>query len=495
MINYCLNKHYWIVRVVIGILSVGVAGNMLAFAQTPPSTPTETDGITIHVVQRGETLSQIAQTYGITLEAILELNSQLAPDNIQAGQRIFIPNDRIGTQGILTRHIVQPGETLYSIAKTYYSTPQSLAEANNIFHTSSLYIGQDILVTAGANGLLPPETRSMHVVNAGETIFEIALRYGIPIAELATANQIDITTPLQVGQVLVLPNVTFGESAVSFPPPIIDFALGPIPVQQGLTMAARLVTSEPVTITGTFLDRPIDFSMDGNMSRAFIGVHSFTNPGIYPLQLTLTTASGQTTDYNIRLRVTGGEYGQEDIVIPPERENLLEPSIIENELNLIATTMTGFSPEKYLSGLMSLPSVGPISSQYGTRRSYNGSAYDTFHGGADFAGAPGTIVTAPASGVVVLAEPLNVRGNTVIIDHGWGVYTGYWHNTDIFVVAGQTVQRGDAISTIGSTGLVTGAHLHWEMWVGGVQVDPLQWLSVDFDAIGAPTANTAEATP
>jgi murein DD-endopeptidase MepM/ murein hydrolase activator NlpD len=88
---------------------------------------------------------------------------------------------------------------------------------------------------------------------------------------------------------------------------------------------------------------------------------------------------------------------------------------------------------------------------------------------------------APAAGTVVLAELLPIRGNTVIIDHGWGVYTGYWHNSELFVTAGQFVQRGDPISSLGNTGLSTGAHLHWEMWVGGVQVDPLQWLTHTFD--------------
>jgi murein DD-endopeptidase MepM/ murein hydrolase activator NlpD len=75
-----------------------------------------------------------------------------------------------------------------------------------------------------------------------------------------------------------------------------------------------------------------------------------------------------------------------------------------------------------------------------------------------------------------MAEQLTLRGNAVVLDHGWGVLTGYWHLSAIEVQVGQKVAQGDLIARIGSTGLSTGAHLHWEMWVGGVNVNPLQWL-------------------
>jgi murein DD-endopeptidase MepM/ murein hydrolase activator NlpD len=75
-----------------------------------------------------------------------------------------------------------------------------------------------------------------------------------------------------------------------------------------------------------------------------------------------------------------------------------------------------------------------------------------------------------------MAEELAVRGNAVVLDHGWGVLTGYWHLSAIEAQVGQKVAQGDLIARIGSTGLSTGAHLHWEMWVGSVNVNPLQWL-------------------
>jgi len=113
---------------------------------------------------------------------------------------------------------------------------------------------------------------------------------------------------------------------------------------------------------------------------------------------------------------------------------------------------------------------------YGNRRSYNGSPYIYFHTGLDFCGGVGSEIYAPAPGVVVYTGTLTVRGNATMIDHGWGVYTGYMHQSEILVDVGDYVEAGDLIGLVGGTGRVTGSHLHLEIWVGGVQVDPMDWL-------------------
>ena len=82
----------------------------------------------------------------------------------------------------------------------------------------------------------------------------------------------------------------------------------------------------------------------------------------------------------------------------------------------------------------------------------------------------------PARGRVVFAGPLEIRGNATIIDHGWGIYTGYWHQSEIRVQVGEIVEEGQIIGLVGNTGRSAGAHLHWEIWAGGVQVEPYDWL-------------------
>jgi murein DD-endopeptidase MepM/ murein hydrolase activator NlpD len=89
-----------------------------------------------------------------------------------------------------------------------------------------------------------------------------------------------------------------------------------------------------------------------------------------------------------------------------------------------------------------------------------------------------------------LAEPLTVRGNVVFIDHGWGVITGYWHLSSIDVEVGQYVEQGEVVARVGNTGLSTGSHLHWEVWVGGISVDGLQWLEESFPGPKAETLAT-----
>ncbi len=120
-----------------------------------------------------------------------------------------------------------------------------------------------------------------------------------------------------------------------------------------------------------------------------------------------------------------------------------------------------------------------ISSYYGARRSYNGGPYATYHEGVDFSAYGGTPVYAPATGQVVVAEFLYVRGGTVIIDHGLGVYSGMYHMSSITVAAGDNITTGQQVGTVGTTGLSTGNHLHWDLLVNGTWVDGLAWLEQD----------------
>ena len=147
----------------------------------------------------------------------------------------------------------------------------------------------------------------------------------------------------------------------------------------------------------------------------------------------------------------------------------------EPETQRVTQIVSQITPTRYFSGQMGLPCPAPVTSQFGTRRSYNGGPFTNIHGGTDFAAMPGAAIYAPAAGRVVFAGTLNVRGNATIIDHGWGIFTGYWHQQSIGVRVGDLVQQGQVIGTVGKTGRVTGPHLHWEVFVNGVEVDPLQW--------------------
>jgi len=167
----------------------------------------------------------------------------------------------------------------------------------------------------------------------------------------------------------------------------------------------------------------------------------------------------------------------ERIILSPEKGKLLDPALVRAENERLSQIFGTFSQQQLWEGLFRVPLQGPVrvTSAFGTRRSYSGGPPTSYHGGIDFGAEIGTPVLAAARGRVALAEELTVRGKAVIVDHGLGVFSGYYHLSEIAVEAGQEVEQGDPIGRVGSSGLSTGPHLHWEVRVGGVLVDPLQW--------------------
>ena len=122
-----------------------------------------------------------------------------------------------------------------------------------------------------------------------------------------------------------------------------------------------------------------------------------------------------------------------------------------------------------------MPVSGPISTSFGTRRVLNGQPRSS-HSGVDIAVERGTPVNASNAGKVLLADRFFLSGETVVVDHGWGVSTLYAHLDTITVSEGQSVKRGQAVGTVGSTGRATGPHLHFGVFIRGVKVDPLQLI-------------------
>jgi murein DD-endopeptidase MepM/ murein hydrolase activator NlpD len=378
-------------------------------------------------------------------------------------------------------YTIKPGDTLATLAYTYHTTVDRLAATNYVTNSGLLFTGQDVTINQGAAepGQIVPQT--LYHTLPGENLYRIALQHGVTLNTLAQANQLVPSAPLFTGQKLWIPGSSTTNTLLDLPAPLIACALSPTPAVQGQTLSIYISTDGPATLTGMFMGYPVQFvTQDTNQHRALFGIHPFAAGGVYPMAITITTPDGGTATYTLRILVDEGGYGAEDISLDTTQQDLLTPQVTEPEWDRVAMLMSTFSPQRYFDGLMGLPSTGAITSQFGTRRIYNGGMLDTFHSGTDFAGAPGSSILAPAAGVVLLAENLPVRGNATIIDHGWGVITGYWHQTDIYVTVGQVVTAGQVIGTVGSTGRSTGPHLHWEMWVGGVQVDPMQWVQQSF---------------
>jgi murein DD-endopeptidase MepM/ murein hydrolase activator NlpD len=176
----------------------------------------------------------------------------------------------------------------------------------------------------------------------------------------------------------------------------------------------------------------------------------------------------------IRRRSVATEVAEMEDLSAAE-EASLERLILERERELEsaqrAAGIAGGGDSSGSSGMFSWPVTGTITSPFGWRSNPFGGAPE-FHQGLDIAAPSGTTVTAAAGGTVIMAQWYGGYGNYILIDHGGGYSTGYGHLSAIYVTSGQSVQRGQAIGAVGSTGQSTGPHLHFEVRIAGKPVDP-----------------------
>jgi len=471
------------------LLVIMVAANPVAQAQGGTGEGTPAPNTTIHVVQRGENLFRIALQYGTTVEAIARANGIADPTAIQVGQRLIIPNASPDRPGIPTDYVVGPGDSLLKVAARFGTTIQDISVQNKIVNPAQLYIGLRITLPVGSNTTTATTSAEaglkngwIHVVQSGENLYRIASRYGVLPETIARLNSILRPSTIYTGERLVIPGDANAPPLVDLPYPFTALDMLPGALEQGRTVTFRISTSVPSRIQGTLLGRPV--TVESNDARTghviLFGSDSLTPPGIYTLHLAITTDDGTQTSFDRAIELVDGGYTSEKIQLAPELKDLLDPAITGPESNAVLQIVSKVTPQRYFGGPMGIPCPAPVTSQFGTRRSYNGGPYNNVHTGTDFAAMPGSAIYAPAAGVVVFVGTLNVRGNATLIDHGWGIFTGYWHQTSIAVKVGDVVQQGQIIGTVGSTGRVTGPHLHWEVFVGGVQVDPLQWVRQSF---------------
>ena len=165
------------------------------------------------------------------------------------------------------------------------------------------------------------------------------------------------------------------------------------------------------------------------------------------------------------------------MTISPKLAALLDPDLVNRELAILAAVYAKYTPEKLWKSEAGwiLPTPGQLTTRFGEQRSYNGGVAGGHHSGTDLGAAEGDPVAAANSGRIVMAQQLKQRGNMVVIDHGGGLMSGYAHMSSFAVAEGQPIDAGETVGLVGTTGLSTGAHLHWEMSANGVLVDALRF--------------------
>ena len=428
----------------------------------------------VYIVQEGDTLSTIAIRFGTTVEALVQANGISDPALIAPGLRLVLPGFE-GVRGVLAVHEVEFGESLASLAASYRVSRQSLAKLNRLVSPGRMYVGQLAIVPEPESGALASAFTQLFPVEEG--MLEAAVGWGLNpwILSGSTASLWGVP-----GERIYLPG---GDSlATDLPADLTSVEVDPSPVIQGHTAVIRIVASPGVQVDGSLADLDLNTMAVGSNDGSWIalqGIHALYPPGLMDLEVRVLT-DGHEEGFRQPVRVLEGGYGREALQGLPQET--LDPANTGPEDKRVAEAVRPASAERLWDGLLQFPTgyFEAFPSRFGTRRSYNGSEYRYYHTGLDLYGNSETPVLAPAPGIVVFAGQLTVRGNTTYIDHGWGVYTGYLHQSEILVQPGDQVETGETIGMVGATGRVTGAHLHWEIWVGGVPVDPMEWTERSF---------------
>jgi len=299
---------------------------------------------------------------------------------------------------------------------------------------------------------------AQHVVAPGETLFSIARRYGLSVEELARLNGLKDPDRIRVGQVLRL----YREEVL------------PLPRGEARLEGLWVGRAALVRVTGykagevRAFGRVFPLAPSGEGLLGYLGVPALEAPGAHRVELVLDGAS-----HPLDLRVQPLPYGREVIPLTPSLQARMDPQTLrrERERVLAACRFRPGLPLRFLPPLERME----VTSPFGTRRRYGDGDW-TYHEGMDLRAPEATPVRAAADGVVVLSERLSVRGEAVVLDHGLGVCTGYWHLSARAVRAGERVRAGQVIGRVGSTGLSTGPHLHFEVRVAGLPVDPAGFL-------------------
>jgi murein DD-endopeptidase MepM/ murein hydrolase activator NlpD len=245
------------------------------------------------------------------------------------------------------------------------------------------------------------------------------------------------------------------------------------PVPGGIAVVCVGRASEPAPRLA-FDGRRVRVARVRGTWRAVVGLPLALKPGAYELAV-LDGAKGA---HAVRFEVGAHRYGAQHLTLQNRRQ--VEPYAVDlqriaREQETLVQAFTTWSEPVADSLILDLPAPGRISAEFGLTRFFNDQPRRP-HSGLDIAAPAGTPIAAPAAGTVLEIGDYFFNGLTVILDHGEGLITMYNHLDRIDVAKGARVARGEKIGTIGRTGRVTGAHLHWTVSLNDARVDPALFL-------------------
>jgi murein DD-endopeptidase MepM/ murein hydrolase activator NlpD len=203
--------------------------------------------------------------------------------------------------------------------------------------------------------------------------------------------------------------------------------------------------------------------------RGFVGSHRLDEPGIKNLTIIIDEEI-IPKDIDVLYR----EFPTRSFTMEVEKTQLFDKTYQDNTWALINNAKASTSDEQLWEDKFIIPTDGIITLEYGNKLYING-AYSGSHFGVDYANEEGTEIYSANNGVVKLSDMTDSYGNTIVIDHGHNIFTMYLHLSELKVEEGQEVKKGDLIGLMGETGIATGPHLHYTLFIGDTIVDSAEW--------------------
>ena len=260
----------------------------------------------------------------------------------------------------------------------------------------------------------------------------------------------------------------------------IDVTASSRSIRQGDVVVLTATTSQRVDkMRARAFGRDLaTFRVSPTAWQTLVGADIETMPGVYTISFEATSASGTVTA-GTEVTIAAREFGRRVLTVDPSFVNPPEAVIarITREALELEQLWMQSEPSRLWTGTFVRPVPGRVNGAFGSRSVFNGEARQP-HGGADFLSPTGTPIHAPNGGRVLLAHDLYFTGNTVVIDHGLGVFSLLAHLSVVAVHEGDMVTRGQIIGQVGATGRVTGPHLHWAVRMNGARVNPVAVLAM-----------------
>jgi murein DD-endopeptidase MepM/ murein hydrolase activator NlpD len=233
-------------------------------------------------------------------------------------------------------------------------------------------------------------------------------------------------------------------------------------------------------VEGAVANQPIQFCPYAAGAGALVGIDLETRPGRYDWRFAIVDDTAPPRVVSGRVRIRARHFPVERLTLPPamvdlDAETEQRAEAESARLRTLFRTVTG---ARLWHGAFTTPiGLHGGGTGFGARRLINGQPRSP-HGGADYAAERGTPVVAANAGRVALIGDFFFPGQLVVIDHGLGLYTAYFHLDRVTVTEQETVDRGQPIGTVGATGRATGPHLHFAVTIGSARIDPAMLLAL-----------------